>query len=125
MIDVTAAVIERDGKFLVCRRPKNKGNALLWEFPGGKLEVGEELSDCLIRECREELDITVSVGELVCESVYTYPDITVRLHFFRSDIVFGEPVCKEHEEIKWVEKEKLRELEFCPADREIISIITG
>ena len=68
--DVTAAVFIKEGKVMICRRPPNKGNALKWEFPGGKSEPGETLEECLRRECDEELGIEISVGREICATQY-------------------------------------------------------
>lgn len=121
--DVAAAVFINGAKVMICRRPANKGNALKWEFPGGKTEPGETLAECLVRECREELNITVSVGEEICSNQYTYPDITVNLHFMLAEIVSGEPELKEHIALEWVTKDELDNYEFCPADEKIVRFL--
>lgn len=120
---VAAAVFIKDGKVMICRRPPGKGNALKWEFPGGKTEPGETLADCLKRECKEELNIDISVGSEICSNEYTYPDITVVLHFMLSGIVSGEPELIEHTELKWVAKDELDSFDFCPADEKIVHIL--
>lgn len=121
--DVAAAVFIRGAKVMICRRPANKGNALKWEFPGGKTEPGETLSECLVRECREELNISVSAGEEICSNQYTYPDITVNLHFILAEIVSGEPELKEHTALEWVPKDELDNYDFCPADEKIVRFL--
>lgn len=121
IIEVVAALIRRDGKLLICRRPKNKARALLWEFVGGKVEKGESKEEALVRECREELAIGVSVGKVFCETLHSYPDITVRLTLFECGIAEGEPRKLEHEDIRWVRADELGEYEFCPADGEILN----
>ena len=85
MVDVVAALIWDGEKFMICQRPAHKSNALLWEFVGGKVEPGESHAEALIRECREELDITVSVGDLFMELTHTYPDITVHLFLYHAN----------------------------------------
>ena len=84
-IEVVAALIFRDGRFMICQRPANTARALHWEFVGGKVEPGETKEAALIRECREELDIELSVGDVYMEVVHEYPDITVRLTLFRAE----------------------------------------
>lgn len=121
--DVTAAVFIKDGRVMICRRPPNKGNALKWEFPGGKSEPGETLEECLKRECEEELGIEISVGREICATQYEYPDITVKLHFMLADIVSGTPELKEHVDIKYITKSELSDFDFCPADTDIVKIL--
>lgn len=121
--DVTAAVFIKEGRVMICRRPPNKGNALKWEFPGGKSEPGETLEECLRRECDEELGIEISVGREICATQYEYPDITVKLHFLLSEIVSGTPEMKEHVDIKYITKSELSDYDFCPADRDIVKIL--
>lgn len=118
--EVVAALILREGRFLICQRPKHKARALLWEFPGGKVEAGESKAEALVRECREELGVTVSVGELYAQTAYEYPDITVHLTFFLCTLGDGEPQRLEHANLKWLPPEELKEYAFCPADAELI-----
>ena len=91
MTQVVAALIERDGKLLICQRPAHKARSLLWEFAGGKVEAGETAQQALIRECREELDVTVLVGEPYMRVEHVYPDISIELTLFRAAIERGEP----------------------------------
>lgn len=121
--DVTAAVFIKDGRFMICRRPPNKGNALKWEFPGGKTEPGETLEECLKRECMEELGIEISVGREICATEYEYPDIKVMVHFMLSDITGGTLQLKEHVDLKWITGDEIPDFEFCPADKDIIKIL--
>jgi 8-oxo-dGTP diphosphatase len=121
---VTAAVIERDGRFLVTRRLEGTHLAGAWEFPGGKCEAGEGLSECLAREIREELNATVRVGGEILRTRHAYPDRAVELRFFRCDLD-GEPTPMLGQEILWVERAMLRTLEFPPADSELIKLLTG
>ena len=124
MTQVTAAIIRRCDRVLICQRPVNKCDPLLWEFPGGKLEKGETLEQCLVRECQEELGVVLSVGKKFGESTYTYPDIAVHLTFFEAIIIDGAPTCKEHNDIKWVTKDELTKYVFCPADKDIVKKLT-
>ncbi|MBQ2792777.1 MAG: (deoxy)nucleoside triphosphate pyrophosphohydrolase, partial [Oscillospiraceae bacterium] len=89
MVDVVAALIWDGDRFLACQRPAHKARGLLWEFVGGKVEPGETKEEALIRECREELDITVSVGDVFMELTHPYPDLTVRLTLFHAAIQSG------------------------------------
>lgn len=120
MTDVVAALIWEGDKFLACQRPANKARALLWEFVGGKLEPGETLEEALIRECREELDITVEPKDIFLTVVHEYPDLTVRLTLFNAVIAEGRPKALEHHDIRWITTNEIDELEFCPADEEIL-----
>lgn len=120
MIEVVAALIWDNDKFLICRRPKNKARALLWEFVGGKVEFGETKKQALIRECKEELDITISVEDIFMDMVHEYPDITVHLTLFNSTILEGIPKKLEHDDIKWITASEIDNYDFCPADIEIL-----
>ena len=99
--------------------PFRKG-ALLWEFVGGKVEPGETKEKALIRECREELNITLSVGEVFMEVIHEYPDLTVRLTLFHAAIAEGTPQKLEHNDIRWIKVEEIPQYDFCPADEEIL-----
>lgn len=121
MTDVVAALIWQGDRFLACQRPANKARGLLWEFVGGKVEPDESMEQALIRECREELDIELAVGELFMEVVHEYPDLTVRLSLFNASIASGEPKLLEHNAIRWITPAQIDELEFCPADEEILN----
>jgi len=118
-IVVTAAVIERDSRFLVTRRQRGVHLEGYWEFPGGKCDPGESLSACLVRELREELAVDAVIGEEVFATTHAYGDRTVELHFFRCDI-FGEPEPQIGQEMRWVRRDELRGLAFPPADSELI-----
>ena len=121
--EVVAALIEDGERFLICQRPAAKARALLWEFVGGKVEPGETKPQALVRECREELDITLDVGEELAQVVHPYPDLTVRLTLFRTKIAQGTPRMLEHNDIRWITVDELDQYTFCPADVEIISIL--
>ena len=120
IIDVVAALIWDGERFMACQRPAHKARGLLWEFVGGKVEKGETKEEALIRECREELDITVSVADVFMELVHEYPDITIRLTLFNASVLEGEPRLLEHNDIKWITPAEIDTLEFCPADAEIL-----
>lgn len=121
--DVVAALIWQEGKFMICQRPAHKARGLLWEFVGGKTEPGETRPQALIRECREELDVEVSVGEVFMEVDHVYPDITVHLTLFHAAIARGVPKLLEHKDIRWIHPDQIGEYEFCPADEEILKRI--
>ena len=123
MITVVAALIWRNGKFLICQRPANKKRALLWEFVGGKVEQGETKEQALVRECQEELAITVKVNDVFCEVTHTYPDVTVNLTLFNAEIVDGEPQMLEHNDMRWITPSEIDGFEFCPADVDILEKI--
>ena len=123
MVEVAAALIWKNDKFMICQRPAHKGNGLLWEFVGGKAEPGETLQQALIRECREELDVTVSVGEKFIETEHQYPDIKVHLTVFRASIALGEPKLLEHVDMRWISPDEIDDYPFCPADRIILDKI--
>jgi 8-oxo-dGTP diphosphatase len=121
-IVVTAAVIERDGRFLVTRRQKGVHLEGFWEFPGGKCDPGEPLAACLVRELREELDVDAAIGEEVLATTHSYPDRDVELHFFRC-VLNGMPRPQVGQEMRWVRREDLGSLPFPPADAELIRML--
>ena len=123
MIEVVAALIWQGDKFMICQRPAHKARGLLWEFVGGKVEPGETKEQALIRECQEELAVTLAVGDAFMDVVHEYPDLTVHLTLFNAIIAEGEPVMLEHNDIKWIKPSEIPSYEFCPADEEILEII--
>ena len=118
--EVVAALIGRDGRFLICQRPAHKARALLWEFVGGKVEPGETKEQALVRECREELGVTVRVGEVFLEVTHAYPDLTVHLTLFRAAIAEGTPLRLEHNDLRWITAAEIPRYDFCPADEVIL-----
>ncbi len=120
MTEAVAALIWDNGKLMICQRPANKSCALLWGFVGGKVEPGETKEHALIRECIEELDIVVTVGDVFTEVVHEYPDITVHLTLFNSTIDKGEPKLLEHNDLRWISPEEIPNYNFCHADKEIL-----
>jgi 8-oxo-dGTP diphosphatase len=122
-IVVTAAVIERDHRFLVTRRQKGVHLEGYWEFPGGKCDAGETLDACLARELREELDVEARIGDEVFTTTHAYPDRRVALHFLRCELN-GEPRPQLGQEMRWVSRDELATLEFPPADAELIQQLT-
>ncbi len=122
-IVVTAAVVERNGRFLVTRRLAGTHLEGTWEFPGGKCEPGEDHATCLVRELREELGVGAVVGPLVLETVHHYPERSVALCFHRCELD-GEPSPQLGQEMRWVRREDLRTLEFPDADEELIALLS-
>ena len=125
MVEVVAALIWENDKFMICQRPAHKARALLWEFVGGKVEPGETKEQALIRECQEELAITLSVGNVFMDVVHEYPDITVHLTLFNATIAAGTPQKLEHNDIQWIYVDEIANYEFCPADTEILERLTN
>ena len=121
--EVVAALIWNGGKFMICQRPAHKARGLLWEFVGGKVEPGETKEQALIRECQEELAVTLSVGDVFMDVVHEYSDLTVHLTLFNAAIAEGEPQKIEHNDIKWITSSEISNYEFCPADKEILAKI--
>lgn len=118
--EVVAALIWDGGRFLICQRPAHKARGLLWEFVGGKVEPGETKEQALVRECREELAVTISVGEVFTEVDHDYPDLNVQLTLFNAAIIAGTPKMLEHNDIRWITPEEVPQYEFCPADETIL-----
>jgi mutator protein MutT len=119
-----AAVIERDGRFLVTRRLEGTHLPGYWEFPGGKCDPGETPEACLARELREELGIDACIGAEIIVTEHAYPERTVRLHFRRCAIT-SEPRPLLNQEMRWVSRDELRTLPFPEADRKLIEVLTG
>ena len=121
--EVAAALIWDGDRFLICQRPKDKARGLLWEFVGGKVEAGETAEQALIRECKEELNVTVEPEGIFMETVNHYPDISVQLILFNAHIAEGTPMLLEHEDMKWIKPEDIPGYDFCPADEIILNKI--
>ena len=118
--EVVAALIWEEDRFLICQRPAHKARGLLWEFVGGKVEPEETKEQALIRECQEELAVTISVGEVFMEVDHDYPDLNVHLTLFNAAIIEGTPRMLEHNDIRWITVMEIPQYEFCPADEEIL-----
>ena len=123
MTEVVAALIWKNNKFMICQRPAHKARGLLWEFVGGKVESGETKEQALIRECKEELNVLLSVGDVFMDVVHEYPDLMVHLTLFNAIIAEGEPQKLEHNDIQWITPSEITKYEFCPADEEILKEI--
>ena len=119
--EVVAALIWKNNKFMICQRPAHKARGLLWEFVGGKVEPGETKAQALIRECKEELNVILSVGDVFMDVIHEYPDLTVHLTLFNATIAEGEPHKLEHNDIEWITSDEIPSYNFCPADKEILT----
>lgn len=124
MVEVVAALIWKNGKFMICQRPAHKARGLLWEFVGGKVEPGETKEQALVRECREELAVTVEVQDEFMSLVHEYPDITIHLTVFNAYIAEGVPQLLEHNDVRWIPPKEIKNYDFCPADNKILEKIT-
>ena len=120
MTEVVAALIWKADKFMICQRPAHKARGLLWEFVGGKVEPGESGEEALIRECREELAVTISVGDVFMEVTHEYPDLLVHLTLYNAALLDGEPQKLEHNDIQWIRVDEIDRYSFCPADKDIL-----
>jgi 8-oxo-dGTP diphosphatase len=117
MFDVVCAVIrDQEGRFLVCKRAEGKALAGSWEFPGGKVESGEDFQLALQREMMEELACEIKVGEQLPAVEHHYPDYSIRLLPFICSISRGTPTALEHAEILWATPDQCRLLHWAPAD---------
>ena len=123
--EVVAALIWQQDRFLICQRPAHKARGLLWEFVGGKVEKGETKAQALVRECREELGVELTVGEVFMDVTHTYPDLTVHLTLFYATIANSEPQMLEHNDVRWITPAEISNYEFCPADVEILKEIVN
>ena len=123
MVQVVAALIRDGEKFMIFQRPSNKTRAYQWEFVGGKAEPGETLEEALIRECREELGITVKPLDIFMEVAHEYPDLTVHLILYNAVIAEGEIRLFEHNDTRWITPAEIHHYDFCPADKDILERI--
>lgn len=123
MVEVVAALIWQGEKFMICQRPAHKARGLLWEFVGGKVEPGETGEQALVRECHEELAVTLSVGDVFMDVVHEYPDLTMHLTLYHASIAEGVPQKLEHNDIRWITPREIPNYDFCPADVEILTRI--
>jgi mutator protein MutT len=124
-IEVAAAVLERDGRFLIAQRPEGGHLAGYWEFPGGKRHRGESFEDCLRREILEELGVEVEVGDLLHETTHAYADRRVLLRFYRCRLAGGTPEPLDAVELRWVPAAGFQDYRFPPADEEILAILAA
>lgn len=122
-LSIAAALIQRNGKYLIGQRPEQKPQGGYWEFAGGKVEPGESVQQALIRECREELDVLVQPVKLVLTTKYQYPDRQVTLYFWDTVLVKGTPRALAHQKLAWAAPEELGQYSFCPANEEILTVL--
>ena len=120
IIEVTAAIIFDNDRFLICQRLEGKNCELLWEFPGGKIEVGETGESCIIRECSEELGIIIGDVHYFESVTQEYPNRTVHLSFYFARIVSGSLERKEHNALDWITCDDITQYNFCPADQQML-----
>ncbi len=123
-VRVVAAVVEREGRYLITQRREHAVLSLLWEFPGGKVEPGESLADGLRRELKEELGAEVEIGEEVFTVTHDYADRSVELHFL-SCTFLNAPMARLGQEMRWVPRDQLQSLKFPPADDDWIRVLVG
>ncbi len=122
VVEVVAALIQDDeGRYLITRRRGGSHLAGMWEFPGGKREAGESLENAMRRELTEELSASFGVGEKVETVRWEYPERTVIIHFYRCRLESGTIEPRESQAMDWVAPSRLKELDFPPADRELIA----
>lgn len=124
-IQVTAAIFHRNDQYLICQRAHDDALPLLWEFPGGKMEDGETLEECIIRECKEELAVDIRVIGEFGRTSYPHAGNELIFTFFCAEIVGGDISVNVHEQVKWVSAAELVDYEFCPADVEIVERIAA
>ena len=122
-INVVAAIIKKKGSYFIAQRNKEKYMGLKWEFPGGKVDPGETLSEALSREIHEELNINIRVHEKLAQEKYKDNEINIVLHYFLCSIIDGTIKLKEHEAMEWVEKKDFNKYDFVAGDCNITSLI--
>ena len=122
-VEVVAALIWQEDRFLICQRPAQKARGLQWEFVGGKVEPGETMEQALERECAEELAIHVSVGGQFMQEYHDYPDMLIRLTLFHCRLESGVPQALEHRDLRWIHPSQIGLFQFCPADENFVKEI--
>ena len=123
ILKVTAAILEKDGKFLIAKRKKDDVLGGLWEFPGGKIEDGETAEECLARELKEELEIEVEVGTLITSNKHVYPNGIFELLAYKVEHISGNFVLNDHDEVKWITIDEISKYDFPPASTPIINYL--
>jgi len=125
-VEVVGAVIINDrDEILGALRSKKMSLPGYWEFPGGKIEPGEDHQSALIREIKEELQCDIEVGEFIADIVHEYPNVKVRLITYKAKIASGAPVAAEHETLVWIAPNEIRNLRWAPADLPTIDILSN
>ncbi|MBQ2794723.1 MAG: (deoxy)nucleoside triphosphate pyrophosphohydrolase [Oscillospiraceae bacterium] len=125
MIKVAAAIIEKDGRFLLCRRGPGGNCSFLWEFPGGKIEEGESSFDAVTREIKEELCADIVPQKVFCEYKYSYPEKEIYFYFIKAKLLSEKITPTFHVETKWLLPGELEDLEYCPADLSTVRMLKG
>lgn len=120
MIVVSAGVVKRDGRIMICQRKPDVHNGFKWEFPGGKLEKGESPEEALRRELREELNIDAEVGRIMDVMYHSYPDRDVLILFYGCRILEGEPQTVDCNAVEWVLPDDLLKYDFAGGDRRFV-----
>jgi 8-oxo-dGTP diphosphatase len=120
---VTAAVIERDGKIFIARRRFGRALGGKWEFPGGKIEPGETPEACLKRELKEEFDIESEIGDFLISGKFTYCFVPIELLAYKVRHLSGDFKVNDHEEVRWVHPSELKLYDFLPADRPVVNML--
>lgn len=123
MKQVTAAVIEKDGKILIAQRKKGDTLGGKWEFPGGKLEPGETPEQCLRRELMEEFGVDTKIGKFICSSKFEYKHLPIELLVYRAAHVAGEFKLNDHDRIEWVAPSDLKKYDFSSADIPVLAFL--
>ena len=123
MIDVVAAVIQKNTKYLIAQRNRNKHFAFHWEFPGGKVDNGETFEIALQREIKEELSIDIKILKKVSSQKHKDDKINVNVHYFLCEHSDGKINLFEHEDLKWVNKKELFSYKMAPGDLKIIKFL--
>ena len=125
IIEVVGAIIKDGDRYLVGQRAANKSQGGLWEFMGGKIEPGETPEQALARECREELALEIENEKIIDAVIHDYPEKTIRLTLIACTPKTGSaPVALEHQQIRWVTRDEMAALPFCPADADLIKILS-
>jgi 8-oxo-dGTP diphosphatase len=119
-IEVVAAIIQRDGAYFATQRGYGEFEGM-WEFPGGKIELGETHEMALKREIQEELGVDISIEELLCTTNYDYPSFHLTMHCYLCSIAAGKIELREHKSARWLTTETLDSVEWLPADKDVIS----
>ncbi len=119
VIEVVAAIMQREGAYFATQRGYGEFEGM-WEFPGGKIEPGESPEDALKREIQEELGVDITIEELLCTTEYDYPSFHLTMHCYLCGIETGEIELREHKSARWLTTELLDNVEWLPADREVV-----
>jgi|TARA_Y100000590_G_C15707789_1_gene1009262 mutator protein MutT len=123
VVNVVAAIIKKNNKYLIAQRNRKKHLGLKWEFPGGKVHEGETFADALIREIKEELNITIKMNEKIAEEKYKDKKIDIVLHYYSCSHESGTMKLNEHEDLAWVEKKDFYNYDFAGGDGNILSLL--